>query len=123
MSKIATTGDVPTDHAADFAELLTEFGHGAANRKLTDSLRELVAACKETGRKGSLTIKLAVKADGKMTSVGIDVKTTKPEHALPGEIFYATDDGGLTREDPRQRSLPLKVLDVDARGPRVVKGD
>ena len=121
MSRLTTAEGPPTDHANDFAEFLTEFGHGAVNRELTTQLRELVAACSETGRKGSITLRINVKADGKMTAVGCDVKSAKPAPALPGEIFFATDDGGLTREDPRQTRFPARVLDVDARAPRVVK--
>jgi hypothetical protein len=114
-----TAGDVPHDHAAEFAELITDFGHGAVNRSLTDSMRAVVAACVDTGRKGSLTIKIDVKPEGKTVGLSVNVKSNKPEHALPGEIFYGTEDGGLTREDPKQTRFG-KVIDVGS-GPRVVK--
>jgi len=113
MNKI-TKGDVPDDHAADFSEFLTEFGFGSVNRALTASLRELVAACHETQRGGSITLKIKCKSDGKMTAIAVDLKSAKPEPALPGEIFFGTADGGLCKEDPRQTRFPSKVLDVDS---------
>lgn len=106
----------------DFADWLQEFGHGATNKQATDRLRELVAACQETGQKGSLQLTIKVGTAGGLAELKASIKTTVPQSALPGGSYYVTKDGGLVTEDPRQAELPLaKKLDIaPIRGP---KGD
>lgn len=98
----------------DFAAFLAAFSHGSVNVAATDKMRELVAACVETGRKGSMTIKIDVSAEGKLAELGCSLKLSKPEPRLPGEVFFTAEGGELSREDPRQLRLPSKVLDAPA---------
>lgn len=95
-----------------FAEFITDLGHGATNKLASQRLRELVDACRTTGRKGTLTISIAVSMSGEgIAELRASIKTTRPEAPLPGGAYYVTDTGGLVTEDPRQASLPLpKVM-------------
>lgn len=104
--------DDPDDYGAPatFHNFLEEFAHGAVNRRLTHRLTELVKACNETGEKGSLTIKISVAAKGSQAQVSIGVKTSKPEGALPGDMYFTDQDGKLHTEDPRQKKLPFKSI-------------
>lgn len=95
---------------ATFHTFLEEFAHGAVNRRLSARLQELVAACNETGEKGKLAISISVSAKGGMAQVAISVKTSKPEGALPADMFFTGKDGTLHTEDPRQRKLPFKSV-------------
>lgn len=99
------------DEETTIAAFLEDFGHGETNKLATARLTEIVRACQETGKKGSLTIRfdVAVSAQG-IAEVRASVKTTKPENALPGAAFYAGSDGRLHTEDPRQTKLPLKSI-------------
>lgn len=97
----------------DFADFLKEFGHGATNRVASQRLREVVQACATTGRKGAITIKLDIGAAGGVAELRAKISVTKPEPALPGGVYFATDAGSLVEEDPRQLKLPVaKVIDI-----------
>jgi hypothetical protein len=41
------------------------------------------------------------------------VKTKLPEPERGMTIFYATEDNKLVRNDPRQQTLPLRVVEFD----------
>lgn len=103
----------PDEPLFDFAEFLAEFGKGATNRVASQRMREIVKACTETGRKGSITIKLEVGAVGGVAELRAKISVTKPEPALPGGVYFATEDGALVEEDPRQLKLPVaKIIDI-----------
>lgn len=104
------------DEAAhDFADIIKEFAHGSTNKVATDKLKEIVAACRENGGKGSITLKLSVDVKQNIVSLNTKISTSKPEPALPGAHFYATDSGALVDEDPRQMKLPAKIIDAPAK--------
>lgn len=100
--------------AIEFADLIKEFAHGSTNRMATERLREIVKACRETGKKGAIKLTLGVSVNQGIVEVKAQITTTKPEPALPGACYYATDEGGLVDEDPRQLKLPAKVIDAPA---------
>jgi hypothetical protein len=106
--------------AADFATFVENFAEGRLNDRLSARFKELVAACRETGRKGAMTIKLQVKPEGTMAHVTCESKITKPEHPVPGHSFYSSEDGELTTEDPRQLKLPGKIIGTTG-VPRIVR--
>ncbi len=109
--------------ADDFATFLQEMSHGEVNKLATSKLREIVAACVDTGQKGSITITFSIKAESRLAEVTAKVKTTKPEPKVPGQAYYTGADGALHNEDPRQLKLPAKVLDVSHGAPRIVGKD
>lgn len=114
----------PEGDEFDFAEFIREFGHGATNKQAGVKLREVVMACALTGKKGSLTISIAIGAGGGLAELRASVKTTKPEPPLPGGSYFTTDAGALANEDPRQLTLPKKVLDAaPIRTINIVTGD
>lgn len=121
--EINTNETNDADIAADFARFLEEFSYGSVNEQATAKLREVVAACRKTGNKGSITIKLSIAVKGEMAEVGFSIKTSKPEDALPGRIYFATDNGALATSDPRQLKLPHKILDAQHNNIRTINGD
>lgn len=72
-------------------------------------LNELSKTVKETGKSGTITIKLTVKPDKTdNTVVMIDPEVTMkaPKRPYPTSVFFVNDKtGDLTREDPRQLEL------------------
>lgn len=103
------------DAALDLADLIRDLGHGATNRQGSAKLAELLNACRTTGKKGSMDMKLAISAgqDG-IAEIRASIKSTKPEAVLPGSAYYVTAEGGLVTEDPRQLKLPVTKLGPQA---------
>lgn len=103
----------PETEAFDFAEFFAEFGKGTTNKVASQRMREIVKACTETGRKGKIVITLEVGAAGGVAELRAKISVTKPEPALPGGVYFATEDGDLVEEDPRQLKLPVaRVIDI-----------
>lgn len=79
---------------------------------LTDAARllnELSKAVKESGKPGTLTLKLTIKPDKTDNTVVIvdpEVSVKTPKRPYPSSVFFVDDKtGDLTREDPRQLEL------------------
>jgi hypothetical protein len=106
----------------DFATFVMDLSHGDVNGMLSEKLEQLIGAVHETGKAGSLTIKLAIKKEGTMAVAHADTSLKLPEPAMPGTMFFFDEEGkSLTREDPRQLSLkslvqpsiPLRTVNSD----------
>jgi len=103
----------PTDDDFNFALWLQEFGHGATNKQLGNVMREVIGACQANGGKGMINLTISIGALDGLAECKAKVKVTKPMAALPGAAYYVTESGALVTEDPRQMSLPRKVLDIN----------
>lgn len=88
-----------------FADFLAEHNNGVGHRAAGEALQRLVAAVLDTGKKGSLTVKVSVAtmdgADNTLVTL-VEVKETLPTAAPRPAVFYADDEGNLTRSDPNQ---------------------
>lgn len=76
--------------------------------ELADGLNDLVHACTETGKSGSITLTLKLKPlSGKASQIEIesDVKVKEPALPRAKNLMFATPDNNLQREDPRQQTL------------------
>lgn len=96
-----------------FALFLQELRDGRAHTELTASLAELLAAVKDTGKAGEITLKIKVKPASRGSDVdkvtisdAIATKLPKPERG--DDFFWLTDDNNLSRNHPRQHSLELR---------------
>lgn len=87
-----------------FAEVLAQLDAG---QEATDQMNDLVHACTQTGKSGSLTITVKVKAIGTTGQVEIDtdVKSKAPTEVRAKTLMFATADNNLQRENPKQKSL------------------
>jgi len=92
--------------ARPFSLVLAAIRYGGLHDELTDQLAALVKACNDTGRKGSLTLTLSLKP-GKAGQIELadDIKVKIPAHEKGQTLLFATPEGNLQREDPRQMSL------------------
>lgn len=89
--------------AQTFIAALTGINHGQVAGHADELLMELVKAVNEHGRKGTVTITIEVKpAKGNQTSVQVAATATAkmPQPDAPWGLFFFTDDGALTRDDP-----------------------
>jgi hypothetical protein len=85
--------------------------------EMSEALAQVVAAVRGTGKAGSITLTLKVAPASKgatdVLMVESQVKTKLPEADRGMTIFYATDDNLLVRNDPKQQTLPLRVVDIE----------
>lgn len=107
-------------------DTLRSLRSGVLVDEATDALAELVNAVMETGKAGELTIKLRLtKASrGSGALVIRDTVTVKrPAEEILETILYATPEGSLLTQDPRQQTLDLKkVEDAPTAAPKVING-
>lgn len=97
-------------HDLNFLEFLQSFRRGELLHAADIKLQELVEAIAETGGTGSLSLKIKVKPNkaGQIEIVP-DVQISKPTRALGTGIYFATDDGRLTRRDPHQMDIEDEI--------------
>lgn len=90
------------------------------------ALAELVNAVMESGKAGELTIKLRLtKASRGSGAIVIrdSIVVKRPADDVLETILYATPEGSLLTQDPRQQTLDLKkVEDAPATAPKVING-
>lgn len=94
-----------------FAAVLQEL-QGHVHAELGEKLAEVVSACIENERVGSLTLKLTVKPsdDGMTVQLLPDIKTSKPEPARRTTTMFADENCNLGRRNPYQQELPLQEV-------------
>ena len=93
-------------HELNFLEFLQRGGRGELLADGDAKLSELVEAIQATGGNGSMTLKISLKPN-KAGQIEIipDLTIKKPAKALGTGIYFATDDGRLTRRDPHQMDI------------------
>ena len=93
----------------NFADTLKDIRRGDVISDATEHLRELVQRVKETGRPGALSLTLKVKpaskGDGTALLIEDDLKVKLPVAEKGSTILFATVEGNLQRNDPRQPEL------------------
>lgn len=96
-----------------FAVFLQDLRDGRAHAELSGQLAELLAKVKETGKGGTLTLKLKIKPAGRGSDVdkvtiadAITLDLPKPERGE--DFFWLTEDNDLTRNHPKQGNLELR---------------
>ncbi len=117
-----TTPPVDDKPTGNFWGWLREHKQGALHSELSEKLAELALACLEHEKAGSLTLTINVRdsGDGSTVFVSDDLKAKIPTADRGGSIMFASDDGTLSRQDPRQMTLPMKVVETDAGEPVVL---
>lgn len=97
---------MPKVEDLNFLEFLQSFRRGELLAEADTQLAELIEAVQRTGGKGDLTIKLPFKVNeaGQLECLPV-VACKKPRKALGRGIYFATEDGRLTRRDPQQHDM------------------
>lgn len=88
-----------------FAASLQEMDRGRTHADLSEALHDLTAAVVEHGKAGELSLRIKVAPLGADTTqlkvtAAVAVKLPRPEPHP--SIFWADDDGNLSRNDPQQ---------------------
>lgn len=96
----------PADETLHMLQLLQTFRRGEILQEGNDALQDVITAIRQFGGKGKLTLTLNFKMEkGDQISLTPDIKTEKPRRALSTGLYFATEDGGLTRRDPNQAGM------------------
>lgn len=102
----------PLNENIQFVRIETEDGDlipimDAAGAKFN----ELINAVTGHQKAGTLTLKIAVKpSTAGALAVKAEVSITKPKGLPPESLLWATPEGNLLAEDPRQTKLELKPV-------------
>lgn len=96
-----------------FSAVLQDLNGGQLADKLAVQVQELVAAVRDRGKKGTLTLRLEVaprkgNIDALNVTARADLKL--PEGEPMEAVFFADSSGNLLRDDPRQTALPLHTV-------------
>lgn len=93
----------------NFNRTIQDIRDGQLLNALNDKLADVIAAVAETGKVGSLTLTLKIKANGSdALTISSDVKAKTPEAAVGDAIFF-TDGQNLFRRNPRQADLEDEI--------------
>jgi len=95
---------------ATIIDIINDLGGGLCYEESNKLISEVTAAVLDTGKPGKVTITIEVKRNGEnRVALTPEVKAKIPQHSMGQSIFYADADGGdLSRQDPRQKNLPLR---------------
>ena len=96
----------------DVLQILMDIRGGQLANRLNEKFNEVLDGVRETAGVGTLTLKLKISPSklGKggaviETKIEHDLKTTRPELQIGAGVFFVTEDGTLTRDDPAQTAL------------------
>lgn len=88
-------------------EVLMNLREGGSVEELAHEIRNAVRATRETGKKSSVTLKIDIAPNGREAVTITDTVVAKlPKPDAVSTMFYATEDDGLSRRDPRQPEIP-----------------
>ncbi|NED96471.1 hypothetical protein G1H11_14265 [Phytoactinopolyspora alkaliphila] len=95
------------------ADILVELGR--THTELSDAIAELVTAVADTGRKGTVTLKLTVEPIGEEAresgiKLGAEVSRKIPQIPLKAATFFLGEDDVLTREHPGQQRIAMRAV-------------
>jgi hypothetical protein len=91
-------------------DVLRDIRKGRPVEEATTALADVVRAVDETGKDGSVTITLKVKAakhGGPEKTIIAEVKAKKPVADIAPAVFFSDADGDLHRVDPNQEEMRL----------------
>lgn len=96
-----------------FTDTLNALRFGTLTDDLTKALTELTQKVAETHKSGELTLKLSLKpGKGGQIEVFDDIKVKAPKEERGSSIMFASPEGNLMREDPRQMQIEgLRTVD------------
>jgi hypothetical protein len=89
-------------------DIMREVRRGRGVELASDMLAEVVRAVGESGKKGSVTIKLTVSPEdggGSQRNISMSVTSSVPRVSIPDAVFFADEEGDLHRSDPDQGEM------------------
>ncbi len=119
LKKSQDAGEALRAHLAELEKnpLLMVLANLDGGSVLTDAGAKLAALCTTIRRrqeKGRFTFSIAIKPfKGDALVFTPDLKLAEPKEEVAQGVFYASEDGVLSRQDPRQREFGFKTKTED----------
>lgn len=98
-----------------FTDYLRELDKGRFLTELSSEMQALVEAIAETGKKGSITVKLDLSPsshDAETVTVSPTFKTVLPKATPGATLYFMTEERNLSRRDPRQGDIEDTLHEV-----------
>lgn len=123
MKKTNETSQPNVDSA--FLLLLQQHRHGEILSDLSESIRNVTQAVQDSGRGGSITLKIDIRPASKGRAGALvvedEIKEKLPTEDKTGSIFFADKNFNLIRDDPNQTTLELRSVEGAATEPKQLK--
>jgi hypothetical protein len=85
---------------------LNDLRRGETLAEFAEAVETLVRAVQETSKAGTISLSITVKPmGGNKVSVADKIRSSLPEATHEDTIFFVTEDGVLSRQNPRQLSM------------------
>lgn len=98
------------NHSVNFLELMQSFRRGELLRTADRELAKVMEAMSETGGDGSITIKIPLKFNkAGQVEVTPSITSKIPQRPMGTGIYFADDDGRLSRRDPNQLDIEDEI--------------
>lgn len=98
-----------------FTFALNNMDAGAVLATAGNELKRLSAIVRERDAKGSFTFRITVKPfKAGALVLEPEIKVSEPKAEATKSVFYSDEEGSLSRNDPKQRELPLPYGDRGA---------
>jgi len=89
-----------------FNDTLVQLRFGELHDELTEAMNEMVKKVDASQKSGKIVLTLAFKAGkGGQLEIADDLKITLPKIEKATSILFATPEGNLQRQDPRQKTF------------------
>jgi hypothetical protein len=89
-------------------DIMREIRKGRAVDLASQMLAEVVRAVDETGKPGTITIKVSIKPEkggGNQKTLTMTTESKVPRPDVPDAIFFSDEAGDLHRSDPQQKEM------------------
>ena len=100
-----------------FPKAIFEIDNGATLGEFAAALQALNNTVREVGKAGEITLTISVspasKGNTDVVMVRSKIKSKLPEATRRQTVFYLDDNNQLVRNDPKQQTLPLRVVDIE----------
>jgi hypothetical protein len=99
-----------------FMNVFSTLQKGVSLLEASSKLAELVRKVEETGKPGTLTIKLTVGPNKGTIFVTDEITVKEPKGTRQASLFFPDEEGHLHRRDPNQSEMPFAVARDRAQG-------
>lgn len=105
-------------------DTMHHIGNGFFINTASDKLQELVKKVNESGKPGKIDLTITVKKQTKNGAMHLTgkVKATMPADEPMETMLFATEEGGLSDENPHQQKLNLKVIEEQKDSLKTIEG-
>lgn len=106
------------DQTMPFAAFVQQQAKGRLHAEMSDELAQLVAAVVKTGKAGKFSLTLNIKPEGDdAISVATSYAAKIPQPPAKPSLFFADEQGHISRQRLNQPELPLRGVDGGASSP------